>query len=50
MNECDFQGVKMTKRDYFRLPATMRKMSNGLMVWSCALGKARFLPVILIDL
>lgn len=49
MNQSDFTGVRITKRDYFHLPAHMRKVSSGLQVLSVVAGKEVFVPAIIID-
>jgi len=50
MNNENFTGIRISKRDYFQLPATMRKIiKNKLMVLSYGHGKT-FVPVIFIEL
>lgn len=40
-------AVQMPAKDYFRLPAYMRKVQNGLQVQATVNGKQAFVPVTL---
>jgi hypothetical protein len=50
MNDCNFTEIRMTKKDYFKLPPYMRKMTEGLMVLAHSRGGAKFIPVMLVNL
>lgn len=49
MNEFNSTGVRISKRDYFKLPPEMRQISNGPMVLSRIAGRQTFVRAIIID-
>ena len=41
--------IRIKKRDFFRLPASMRPVSDGLMVLSVVNGRETFVRAVIID-
>lgn len=49
MNTINCTGVRIKKRDYFNLPATMRQMGDWPMVLSSIAGRQTFVRAIIVD-
>jgi hypothetical protein len=49
MNTINSTGVLIKKRDYFKLPDTMRQMTDVPMVLSSLAGKQAFVRAIIVD-
>lgn len=49
MNNGNFTGIRIFKRDYFALPPTMRQMSDGPMVLAMVAGRQTFVRALIIE-
>ena len=49
MNEPNTTGIRITRRDYFRLPASMRMLGEQAMVLSTVNGRQTFVLAIIVD-
>lgn len=50
MNDSNFSGIRMSKRDFFKLPDDLRQFSDGPMVLSMVAGRETFVRVLIVDL
>lgn len=50
MNDANFNGIRMSKRDFFRLPANLRQFSDGPMVLATVKGRQTFVRVLIVEL
>ncbi len=49
MNTSDFTATRITKSDYFKLPDSMRQMSDGPMVLTMRGGRQTFVRVTILE-
>lgn len=49
MNKEDFTAMRISKSDYFKLPDTMRQMSDGPMVLTMRAGRQTFVRVTILE-
>lgn len=49
MNDFNFTGVRMKKKDWKLIPAYLRKVTDGKMVLASVGGKQAFVRVLIVD-